>query len=376
MKKTFIIIYIILIIVTLYACELPNTEIQKTSEDSKENNTEEISKKEQNNSEQEDQSYSSNESVDSSTNLYSEQIEKENKFIYSPFTGKLINSKIFNRVVMASIENSSRARPQAGLDRASIVYEFMVEGGITRFLALYWEDIPDKIGPIRSVRSYMIEIAEKYNALLLHSGASPDGFSLLNRVDQVVNLDQIYNGKYYWRSSDKKSPHNLYTRSNIKDYLEKLTGQGYKSRFNFNKFSFISSGREADEIIIDYWGKYNVLYRYDLDNNNYKRFIYDFDNPHLNEKGKQITCNNIIVQRVKTRVKDDAGRLTVVLEGEGEAIIFKNGNIIKGTWKSNKNKWTYYYNKDGERVTLNPGSTWIQVVPNSTDVQYISGQDN
>ncbi|MFW5976829.1 MAG: DUF3048 C-terminal domain-containing protein, partial [Bacillota bacterium] len=173
-------------------------------------------------------------------------------------------------------------------------------------------------------------------------------------------------------SSDREIPHNLYTRSRVKDYLDSLTGQGYQSRFNFEQFSFISSNREAEEIEIDYWGDYKVLYRYNLEDNNYRRFIDDFDTPHQDENNTQITCDNIIIQFVNITIKDDEGRLEINTRSEGEAYIFNNGKVIEGSWKNEEDSWTKYYDKDDRRVKLNQGSTWIQVVPISSEVSYSS----
>src|SRR6056297_2189509 len=191
----------------------------------------------------------------------------EDEVILSKFNYLPIDEKVLHRAVMVSIENTPKARPQSGICQAPIVYEFLVEGGITRFLALFWSDIPEKIGPIRSVRPYMIEIAQEYDALLLHAGASPDGFEMLDKID-YTNLDQIYNGKYYWRSQQRPTPHNLYTGEyRINNYLEDMLGIEYENRFNFEEIMIISNAKAgAEEISIDYWGNYEVLYECNREN--------------------------------------------------------------------------------------------------------------
>ncbi|MCF8000310.1 MAG: DUF3048 domain-containing protein [Halanaerobiales bacterium] len=288
------------------------------------------------------------------------------KFDYLP-----IKDKTLHRATMVSIENTPKARPQSGICKAPIVYEFLVEGGITRFLALYRAEIPDKIGPIRSVRPYMIEIAQEYNALLLHAGASPEGFEILENID-YPNLDQIYNGKYYWRSQQKPTPHNLYTGEyRINDYLDNMLGVEYDNRFNFEEIMIISNAKsKAEKININYWGSYNVIYRYSPEENTYYRYLGNLDNPHFCEDNTQITVKNIIVQFVKTSVKDEAGRLTMELEGSNKALYFRNGVVSEGYWEKEGQNLTKFYNENDEEITVNPGNTWIQIVPTNTKITY------
>ncbi|QTL97975.1 DUF3048 domain-containing protein [Iocasia frigidifontis] len=289
----------------------------------------------------------------------------------SPFTGQPIEEIKRERAIMASIENTQPARPQSGLEDADIVYEFLVEGGITRFLALYWGKIPDKIGPVRSVRPYLIRTSQDYHALLLHAGASPAGFALLQQ-ENVLHLDQIYNGSYYWRSSDRKAPHNLYTGGDIvKPYLRNITGQKYTSRFNFQNVSLINPAQiKANIIRINYWGDNRLLYKYNEDRNIYLRYYSKYNIPHMTDTGGRLKTRNIIVQYVKTKVIDEQGRLEMELEGRNKALVFKDGIVISGYWEKNNDEWARYYNETGNEIELNPGKTWIEVVPLSCRVEY------
>ncbi len=306
-----------------------------------------------------------------------ENVINKKEYYVSPFTGRAIGEKSLNRAVMVSIENSPAARPQSGLEDADIIYEFLVEGGITRFLALYWNNIPEKIGPVRSLRPYLIATAHEYNPLLLHAGASPAGFNMLSEVD-INNLDQIYKGKYYWRDGDRKRPHNLYTGYfKINSYLNEITGQEYSNRFSFQQIKLmVEKDLNAKNINVDYWGNYNVIYQYVAERNIYKRFLYDHEQPHLVENGEQLTAKNIIVQFVETQVKDDEGRLTMELDGKGEILVFRDGTVIRGYWEKEKDKLTKYYNDKAQEIKLNPGQTWIQVVPRFTAIDYGSGDNN
>lgn len=349
-------------------------EEEKTEDEKKEQTKEEAEKEK----EQIKKETANKKEEQTEENTEGEQTEEEideevsgEDVILSKFDYLPIEEEVLHRAVMVSIENTPKARPQSGLCRAPIVYEFLVEGGITRFLALFWSDIPDKIGPIRSVRPYMIEIAQEYDALLLHAGASPDGFDMLDKTD-FTNLDQIYNGKYYWRSQQRPNPHNLYTGDyRINDYLDEMLGIEYKNRFNFEEIMIISNAKSvAEEISINYWGNYKVLYEYNRQENIYKRFLDSKDNPHSCENGEQITVRNIIIQFVETKVKDDVGRLSLKLEGENKALYFRNGVVSEGHWQKNGFKSTKFYDENDQLITVNPGNTWIQIVPTDTNITY------
>lgn len=305
-------------------------------------------------------------------NVHNDIISEDPIDIYfSPFTGQVVDELYLRKALMVIVENSPAARPQSGLKEASIVYEVMAEGGITRFLAIYWDEIPDKIGPIRSARPYMIEIAEEYNALLLHAGASPDGFDILAR-SQLAHIDQIYNGQYYWRSNDRRAPHNLYTGSRrVEDYLDKLLGQEYQDRFDFQQVSLVSPGDNlSDYIKLPLWGGTTVIYKYDSKENQYYRYYGFLELPHLLDNNKQISVNNLVIQYAKTSQIDDIGRLEVDLINGGKALVFRDGIVIEGYWEKDINNITKFYNKQGENIKFNPGQTWIEVIPDTIKVEY------
>lgn len=292
-----------------------------------------------------------------------------------PFTGKLYQELQLNFPIMAMIENSPAARPQTGLEEASIIYEYLTEGGITRFLALYYERFPETIGPIRSTRSYFIVTALEYEALLLHAGASPDGFALLESSG-IEHLDELSNGSKFWRDPKRRPPHNLYTG------LTKLTNELAKevpeekifdesiSRFPFQMVGFInrSDYSQATDVKITYWGGYTVGYKYDENKGNYLRFIDGL--PHLMEGGKKLYAYNILIQYVDTKVKDDQGRLNMDLIGSNKALLFKDGFVTFGSWVKDEGERTRFLDSEGNEWSINPGQTWIQVVPLTTKVDY------
>ena len=290
---------------------------------------------------------------------------------YSPLSGLPLRDKPNNQPMMVVVENSKAARPQKGLEQATVVYEVLAEGGITRFLALYWETIPDEIGPVRSVREYFLNIALSYDPLLIHSGASPAGFAALAE-EEIDNLDEIYNSQYYQRSDTRKAPHNLYTSERLKNYISSFSDKGMQSGFLFNIFCFIGPETvTAEKVRIPYWNNYTVYYTYDYAKNVYTRFVNEPDKPHLVEKGQRIEVDNIIIVFVETAVKDEIGRLDLKLTGEGRALLFNNGRVVEGQWVKEEATAPFRYNNTrGDQLRLKPGITWVQIVPGSSSINW------
>ncbi|MFW6287920.1 MAG: DUF3048 domain-containing protein [bacterium] len=389
-KKKFILILFLSTMILLSACD-NTTNTYNTNNDNSEQTfvdqeEEEINKEEEtmddmltddtsddDSSKSEPSEENSSPSEESSSTSEEDEpgIERQNVYVTSPFTGLPIDDIKIQKAMMVLVENSPAARPQSGLHEASIIYETLVEGGITRFLAIYWDQIPDKIGPVRSARPYHIEIAKEYDALFLHAGGSPQALEILAR-DNIESIDQIYSGsKHFYRSNERKPPHNLYTgRASITDYLEELLGHEYKNRFDFQRISFLTEDDQyADYIRVNFWGGTKVVYKYNEKNNNYLRYYGSEERPHISDN-IQLEANNIIVQYVRTKQIDEVGRLEMDLEDRGRALLFKDGIVVEGLWENSENSWTTFYDNLGEEYSLNPGQTWIILVPDTTQVEY------
>lgn len=367
LKSIVLALLLIFILIFIGACALQDEAEQPTEERQSEEQSSQLDEEEEIDLEDDTGNILEEyETDEGQTDLSDEEIYKST----SPFTGVPLREEYFNRAVAVSIENSPAARPQSGLDEAALIYEFMTEGGVTRFLAIFWPGLPEKIGPIRSARPFLIETAAAYDSLFLHAGASPDGFEMLSEED-ILHLDQIYQSKYFWRSSKKPAPHNLYSGSPaLSSYLSDQDEHEYPEQFDFITASIVSDFVSAEEISIDYWGDYEVLYEYDKLNNNYQRYLNDFDNPHKSENGEDLKAKNIIVQYVQTDLKDEEGRLDVDLNSGGKIELFRDGIVEEGRWEKNGNYKINYYDNDGNSIKINPGQTWIQVVPTNTEISY------
>ena len=288
---------------------------------------------------------------------------------YSPLTGRLVDNEAATKqaVTAIMIENSPDARPQSGLKDAGIVYEAIAEGGITRFLALYQEAKPQLIGPVRSVRLYYVDWLAPYNASVAHVGGSK--FAL----DEVRNgnyrdIDQFFNGNFYWRATDRYAPHNVYTSFEKLDALNKSKGYTESTFTGFPRADGKASAKpDATSLTINISsGLYNTSYTYDAATNTYLRSVGGA--PHMDREKGQITPDVVVAMKVDmSLVMEDGYRESITTTGSGEATIFQNGTAQNVTWqKPNRASQIQFIGSDGKEVKLNRGQTWITAVPNGS----------
>lgn len=263
------------------------------------------------------------------------------------------------------------AKPQSGIDRANVVYEVLAEGGITRWLAVFasGEEI-EKIGPVRSARPYFVSIAQEYNALYAHVGGSPQGLADIDQYN-IPDLNQFYDSQYYWRAKERFAPHNVYTNSRflslaLRDKDVRETGDYQPWMFKKEK----GNPTASQHITLDFSTfKYKVEYDYDAGANDYIRSqggVLD-----VSEDGVQLRAKNVVVQKVKIGMLD-ASRLSIDLVGDGEGFVFLDGKTNPIRWeRETRSDRTRYHYEDGREVQLNPGTTWIELVPEGRDVSVI-----
>ncbi|GGM30656.1 putative lipoprotein YerB [Paraliobacillus quinghaiensis] len=255
------------------------------------------------------------------------------------------------------VENSPNARPHTGLANADIVYEMEVEGNVTRFLAIFNDDIPDKIGPVRSSRHYYLPVVESWNVPYIHYGGSPQAYDRLKSLS-VPSIDGMTNGTYFRRDSSRYAPHNAYLHTNqLRDFeMEPING-----KFKFNKETDYSDASPAKALNITYNNFTHITYDYVSEENIYQRSLEGA--AHVDrETGDQIEVSNVVVMYAAHQAipGDSSGRIDITLTTQGEAVYFSNGEVVEGTWKYEDNKIRYYV--EDEIISLTPGKTWIQVV--------------
>ena len=266
------------------------------------------------------------------------------------------------RPMAVMIENHRRARPQSGLIDAEVVYEMPVEGGITRFMALFYH-IPGVLGPVRSCREYFVDRALEVKAMYAHCGASPKGYAYLSKSG-INSIDEISSGKPFYRYKKRRAPHNLYTKGKrLFDYVSKK----FKMKLNesvppLNYGATPTSGdKPGNNLYIRYHGNYNTSYKYE--NGSYKRFMNG--KKHVDHENNQhIAPGTVILQVANMKTVDKAGRQEISFIGEGSAVVFHKGKLLNCSWqKKAANAMTRYIANDGAEVVFSKDKpTWIQVV--------------
>lgn len=282
-----------------------------------------------------------------------------------------LNSKTRPYAVM--INNLGAARPlQSGLQDAMIIYEMIVEGGLTRYMAVFQDQNTERIGSIRSARHYFLDYALENDAIYVHHGNSPQAaadFKTLN-IDRI-SVDASKTG---WRdkSLNVSTEHTLFTS------IAKLNnGLGNKRKtrnkdflLNYSETPIDLSTKEgaikANNIEITYSGSVKTSYEYDESAQNYKRSVNGKAHTDYVTK-KQYTFKNIITYQVSnTSLNDGSGKDRQTLDniGSGEGYYITNGYAVPITWsKSSRSSQTVYKYKDGTEIDVNDGNTFIQIQP-------------
>lgn len=290
-----------------------------------------------------------------------------------PLTGVNTDVKPEGRAIAAMINNHPDARQQNGLSEADIVYEVLAEGGITRFLAIFQSELPERIGPIRSARDYYIELAQGYDSLFIAHGYSPDAEKML-ASGEIDHLNGIrYDGILFKRASFRKAPHNSYISfDSIKEGAAKL---GYNMIQAPDRLKFLADGKsnkdgeQAQHLKISYDRNPNFVaeYKYDEQSERYIRFSGGMQTVEY-ETEDPVHIDNVFVLEATHHVIDESGRREIDLTSGGRAFLLQKGMSYEVEWKNHNGRLLPYIGE--EQVELVPGKTWINIVPNMNIVSF------
>lgn len=307
----------------------------------------------------------------------------------SYLTGEWKDEKVVKRRNMAvMINNIAQSLPQYGISAASIIYEAPVEGRITRLMGFFedYDDL-DHIGSVRSSRDYYIYEAMAYDSIYCNWGlARPWVEELINsnRVDNIsYGVAGIYNPSN--NAFDRISRPGYATEHTgylfIDGYKKDLEKQGYETNYRSTfeqAFLFADDGYVATydsypsatkiypggtQSNAGGYGKHNPCFQYNDEDGLYYRT--QFGSHHIDEMtGAQLTVSNVVfkVCHGEERLPDDPNYdyLAFGVHGTGDAYVFTNGKVIKGTWKREGDTGAnYFYDEKGNEIVLNQGKTWI-----------------
>jgi hypothetical protein len=292
----------------------------------------------------------------------------------------------------AKIENTPDARPQAGLEKADIVYEELVEGGITRFIAIFQSASASSIGPIRSVRPEDGDILREYHAALAFSGGAAYVVSALRHTPGIFLINETIGGSAFKRVSFRAAPHNLY--SSCPALWQKIgtrAGGPPTQYFEYSQSapaitpsasvspspsaSPVDAVRAGTKVSINYSSStYTARWTYDATSGRYLRF--EGTVPHTVASGKQLSAKNVLLMFVTTHPsthRDAAGHTTPIanMVGSGKVVLFRDGVRIVGRWsRASLTDHTTFTTATGKPLQLAPGNTWVELVPQQIKVSY------
>lgn len=284
----------------------------------------------------------------------------------SQLTGEEVASEAAERPVLGvMIENTEEARPQTGLNSAGIVIEVVTEGGITRQLAFYQEDMPDEVGPIRSLRPYLVDWVMGFDASIAHVGGSGEALELVDERD-TKSLDQFEYPEPYYRDDARSAPHNMYASTEDLRNLQEELGHE-RSQFSDIPRSNTAPDEEleAETITIDYsQPQFETEFRYNEEDNTYTRYLAG--EPHTDDAtAEPITVENLVVVRVE-RQGDNIDTIS-----SGDALVFKDGDIQEASWqKDSYDDRIRILDGEGNQVPLNRGDSWFAMLPADRSVDY------
>ncbi len=341
-----------------------------------------------------------------------------------PLNGKLFSKPEKDlwqgrRPLTVSIENHADARPQSGLSYADVIYEVVAEGGITRFLSVFYcgaanQDI--KVSPVRSARVYLVDWASEYgkNPLFLHVGGAnnicnqcPGGVkpagNIAKEVDAFKMLDKLgwrgskgnaFDGgtnvgvpavirdqyrlgtQAAWEHSVVAFTDKIYDEAKTRGFAYKdSNGIAWDKGFEMWKFADekASSSPSVSEISLGFWankGDYDVSWKYDKASNSFLRF--NGGKEHIDhETGKQLSAKNVMIQFLAEKGPvDKEGHMFYATVGKGEALLFQNGEAIKASWEKPLSGRTIFKDLKGQEIQFVRGLIWIEGVSAGNKITY------
>ncbi len=323
------------------------------------------------------------------------------------------------RPLAVMINNHVEARPQSGITTADIVYEAIAEGGVTRFMGLFYCDAIDQdynIAPVRSARTYFVDWASEYNyPIYVHAGGANCSAEKYENgsfgpcktdkraqaIEQIASygwrlendIDHMSIGKpVFWRDTGRLGPNvslaTEHTLTTSTQQLWKLAAQRHWTNTDpdgedwidgFTPWEFKSaneptSGNSATTIEYQFWEGYNQFaakWQYQADSMNYSRFTAGAPHTDLNTD-QQIAVKNLVILFTKeTSGIDDLKHLLYDTISQGDALVFQQGKVIEANWnKKSRTARTIFTDTEGNHITFVPGKIWISIVDTSTDINY------
>ena len=288
----------------------------------------------------------------------------------------------FRTPLAVLIDDNIAARPQAGFNAASLVYQAPADGGETRYMLVFQGQDAPTIGPVRSGRPFFLRWAAEYRSGLAHYGG--DYMTLGQTIPQlagtfIYDIDALNgSGAAFHRVKTRKAPHNGYTNTGSLRAVGTRRGMPATQHAGFGVRAYVDDAsladRPASSTISVPYARGAAGYTYDRAGNLYLRSVAGRAQVDAGD-GKRVTARNVVVLFMHKSIdpNSEPGHARVVLDqiGSGSALVFREGRVWKATWrKDSVGDITRFFAPDGTEIPLVRGRTFIQVVPTGTKVDY------
>ena len=291
-----------------------------------------------------------------------------------PLTGvEAPRGEVPSRPALAiKVENAPEARPQAALNEADVVVEEPVEGGYTRFIAIFHCDESDRVGPVRSGRTTDPDYLRQYGkALFGYAGGVTAVKAMVPRAG-LIDVNYIIEADSYTRDASRSSPHNLYTTTRALWKAGKGSHDAPGAVFDYSESS---DGRKISDAHLGFSAVSDVHWTWSRKHDQWLRSHGAV--AHMLEDGSQVSATNVVIQVVQvtdSAILDAAGNPSpdVELTGSGKAYVLRDGRLIRGRWERDTlDDLTRFLMKDGTEITLAPGRTWVELIPSTVEVETV-----
>lgn len=267
--------------------------------------------------------------------------------------------------IAVKVENDPAARPQSGLEEADVVYEEIVEGGITRFMAIFHCGDSKKVGPVRSARFDDPKIALPFTNTLAYSGANSIVQKEL-RKRRIMSITEGMKGAPLFRDpAGSTSVHSVHANTKLlRKYAPKKAGPPAFGVFPRGPVG--KGAKKAKAVFINFEDGNTIEYAFR------KGLWYRSEGGtrFMAASGKQIAVPNLLVQEVRVdnskKIVDIEGNPSpdIDLEGKGRALLFRDGRVVRGEWKIKKDGAPpVFTTRKGEAMTFADGPIWVELVP-------------
>ena len=310
----------------------------------------------------------------------------------NPLTGEIVTAPLPARPIIVSNDNAEGARPQSGITKADIVYEFPAEGYIPRLQPIFYSQFPERVAAVRSVRNYFIDLAREFKAIHVGYGGSPQAKEYL-ATGVIPYVNAVVGDDIFWRDMEARGDgiHNVYVNLNeayamnkTEDWQAPQIVRSYprypielSEEKKAEQDEYLAAFPAATNITLAYVSE-DIEYKYDPETELYTRYVdgevaVDF------EDQTPVTTSNVIIQLVSIGMLDSK-RLDIDMTAGGACMVFTKGKAFIGEWsRDNLEAPTVFYmtktdeggNAYKEEIKLGVGKTWVQVIDkDQNDVVY------